>query len=89
VPRLGTSINSPTRVRPSLGGRILALQQEAGLFFDECTKLQGLDATSVVDCMGKADRRLTMLRHGVTLVRTEAKIIARAESLLAAGKAAR
>ena len=84
---LGTPINSPTRKSPSLEERITDLQKEMLRMQEECSMLLGLDPQAVADCMTRADRRVTMLRYGINLVRSEAKVLARAQRPVSEGKA--
>jgi hypothetical protein len=81
--RFDSPINRSIAQRPGLRQRIADLQSEAVLFVAECNPLTTMDAAAIVAQLDKAERRLRMLRHGVHIVRYEAKMIARAENHLA------
>jgi hypothetical protein len=85
--RFDAPINSSISQRPGLRKRIADLQNEAALFVAECAALNSEYPQTIVGQMENVDRRLRMLRHGVHIVRYEAKMIARAESRLATVKA--
>lgn len=69
---------------PGLRQRIADLQSEITLFGQECAPLSTLDGKSIVERLERIDRRVAAIRMGVHVVRYEAKIIARAETHIAA-----
>lgn len=84
--RFDSPVNRSIARRPGLRQRIADLQSEAVLFVAECNPLMTMDASAIVEQLEKVERRLRMLRHGVQIIRHEAKFIAKTESRLASAK---